>query len=109
MWHFVHEQCTVANYIQPAIRHGLIEQVIRIEGENDIEKCENYEPKINESLILNLDLDFFAKELDYIDFNKKRQIILKFARKAQLITIATSPFFIDQDRAIRYLRRIFGD
>lgn len=105
---FVHEQCTVANYIQPAIRHGLIERVVRIEGENDIEKYRNYETEPDESLILNLDLDFFARELDYIDFNKKKQIILTFARKARLITIATSPFFIDQDRAIEYLRKVFA-
>lgn len=109
MKQFVNEQCTVANYIQPAIRHGLIERVVRIEGENDIEKYGNYEPELDESPILNLDLDFFAKELDYIDFEKKKQIILKFARKARLITVATSPFFIDQDRAIEYLRRVFGD
>jgi len=107
MERFVHEQCTVANYIQPAIRQGLVEKVIRIEWENDIEKYENYEPNLDESLILNLDLDFFAPELDYIDFNKKKRIILHFAKKAKLIIVATSPFFIDQDRAIEYLRKVF--
>ncbi|MDP2103869.1 MAG: UPF0489 family protein [Candidatus Gracilibacteria bacterium] len=107
MERFVDEQCTVANYIQPAIRHGLIERVVRIEGENDIEKYENYEPNPDESLILNLDLDFFAPDLNYIDFNKKKQTILKFAGQARLITVATSPFFIDQDRAIEYLLKVF--
>ncbi|EKD44661.1 MAG: hypothetical protein ACD_71C00056G0006, partial [uncultured bacterium (gcode 4)] len=38
MERFMDEQCTVANYIQPAIRQGFVEKVIRIEGENDIEK-----------------------------------------------------------------------
>lgn len=109
MVRFVDEQCTVANYIQPAIRQWLIGKVIRIEWENDIEKYTNYEPELGESLILNLDLDFFARELNYIDFDKKKEIILKFARQARLITVATSPFFIDQDRAIENLRRVFED
>jgi hypothetical protein len=34
-------------------------------------------------------------------------VILYFASKAKLITIATSPFFIDQTRAIDMLLKIF--
>jgi hypothetical protein len=56
---------------------------------------------------LNLDLDFFAPELDYIPFEDKKWIILHFAHQAQLITIATSPFFIDQKRAIEMLGEVF--
>lgn len=58
-------------------------------------------------MILNLDLDFFAPELDYIPFEDKKRIVLHFARQSDLITVATSPFFIDQKRAIEMLGRVF--
>jgi hypothetical protein len=35
--------------------------------------------------------------MDYIDNNLKKDIILKFAKNAKLITIATSPFFLNQN------------
>lgn len=60
------------------------------------------------SIILNLDLDFFEPELDYIDFELKKQVILDIAAKADLITICTSPFFIEQERALKILQDIFG-
>ena len=72
-----------------------------------MEKYASYEPNLDESLILNLDLDFFSSELDYISFDQKKDMILRFARYAKLITVATSPFFIDQNRAIETFRKIF--
>ena len=49
-----------------------------------------------ENSILNLDLDIFAPELDHIPENKKIQIIKNLIPKVKYITIATSPYFIDQ-------------
>jgi hypothetical protein len=46
-------------------------------------------------VILNLDLDFFSDEMEYIDYEKKKRIILDIAQKSKLITISSSPFFID--------------
>lgn len=107
VFRFTNLQCNVGNYIEPAIREGIIGKVLRIEDTVGMEKYASYEKKEDESLILNLDLDFFAPELDYIPFEGKKQTILYFAYQADLITIATSPFFIDQDRAIEMLRRVF--
>ena len=73
-----------------------------------MEKYASYEPSEEESIILNLDLDFFAPELNYIEFSKKKACILRFARRAKYITVATSPFFIDQARAIVVFRELFG-
>lgn len=108
MFDFTNYQCNVGNYIQPALRSGLIKKMLRIEGEGDMEKYESYEPEQGESMILNLDLDFFAPELDYIPYARKKALILQFAKHVKLITIATSPFFIDQNRAIEVLNDIFG-
>lgn len=108
VFQFTNYQCNVGNYIQPAIRSGIIERVLRIEDTVGMEKYASYSVESDESMILNLDLDFFAPELDYIPFEDKKRIILHFARQAKLITVATSPFFIDQNRAIEMLGKVFG-
>ncbi|USN58290.1 MAG: hypothetical protein H6767_08520 [Candidatus Peribacteria bacterium] len=58
-------------------------------------------------MVLNLDLDFFEPALDFIDYDLKKQVVLDIARKADLITVATSPFFIDQELALKVFRDIF--
>ncbi|MDD2916257.1 MAG: UPF0489 family protein [Candidatus Gracilibacteria bacterium] len=108
VFEFTNFSCNVGNYIQPARRAGIIEKVLRIEDSVGIENYGSYQKGENESLILNLDLDFFAPELDYIPFEDKKRTILHFARQADLITVATSPFFIDQKRAIEMLGKVFG-
>ena len=58
-------------------------------------------------IILNLDLDFFQPELDFISYDLKKKVVLDAAEKASIITIATSPFFIDQTLAIQVFKDIF--
>lgn len=50
----------------------------------------------SENSVLNLDLDIFATELDHIPEEKKMKIITNLLKKVKYVTIATSPFFIDQ-------------
>lgn len=107
IFEFTNTECNVGNYIQPAIREGIIKNVLRIEDTIGMGKYASYVVTEGESLILNLDLDFFAPELDYISFEDKKRIILHFAHQASLITVATSPFFINQERAIEMLGRVF--
>lgn len=79
--------------------------MIRIENEYAIDQYMNY--TVPENSILNLDLDFFAPEMDFIEEWKKLQCIRNLLPQVQLITIATSPYFIDQARAIEKLKLIF--
>jgi hypothetical protein len=53
---------------------------------------------------LNLDLDFFCSNLDFIDFELKKKAIKKIFNMASLITISSSPFFIDQELALKKLK-----
>jgi hypothetical protein len=62
----------------------------------------------NNQKILNLDLDFFQPDLDFIDYDLKKQVILDIAKKVDVITIASSPFFIDQKLALKVLKDIFS-
>ncbi len=103
-WEFINLSCNVGNYIQPALDSGLIGNMIRIENEHEIDAYMDYIPPGN--TILNLDLDIFAPELDYIDEEKKMKVIRNLLKKCHFVTIATSPFFIDQWRALQKLHKI---
>ncbi len=105
IWEFSNFSCNVGNYIKPGIKNSLIWSMIRIENEYAIDQYMNY--TVPENSILNLDLDFFAPEMDFIEEWKKLQCIRNLLPQVQLITIATSPYFIDQARAIEKLKLIF--
>ena len=68
--------------------------MIRIENEYQIDEYMDYIP--SENCVLNLDLDIFAPELDHIPEDKKLKIIKNLLKRVKYITIATSPYFIDQ-------------
>ena len=68
--------------------------MIRIENEFELDRHMDYTP--SENSILNLDLDFFAPEMDFIEAEKKIRCIKNLIKKVKCITIATSPFFIEQ-------------
>lgn len=95
----------VGNYIIPAQKEGIISEVVQIRSENDLTNFSSN--NLWDNLILNLDLDFFEPNLDYIDYDLKKKVILDIAKKAQVITVATSPFFIDQELAIKVFKDLF--
>ena len=96
----------VGNFIVPAMQEWLVGEVVQIRGEEDLCKHGTGTLKVPVPIILDLDLDFFAPEMDYIDFTLAKEVILDIASRADLITICTSPFFIEQERALKYLREI---
>lgn len=109
---FVNSKTEVGNYIDPAIRCGLVGEIVKIEGEGELEsalaRLENGEIDLAVPTVLNLDLDFFAPDLDYVPFELKKRAVLAFAKKSRVVTVATSPGFIDGETALGAFRRIFG-
>ncbi len=106
-WEFTNLSCNVGNYIQPAVDAGIVGSMIRIENEYELDTYMRYIPHKNS--VLNLDLDFFAPEMDFIDEEKKLKCIRNLLPKVRCVTIATSPYFIDQWLAIEKLDQIFKD
>lgn len=94
----------VWNYIIPAQKIGLIWDIFQIRNEENIK---NFNLSDYNNSILNLDLDFFAPELDFMDYKFKLDFIKKIIKNISFITIATSPFFINQNLAIKVLKDIF--
>jgi len=110
IFNFTNEVLNVGDYIIPAQKEWLIWDIIQIRNTNNLENyIENYYDFKNKSnwLILNLDLDFFQKELDFIDYDLKKKVILNAVEKASFITVCTSPFFIEQDLAIKVFKDLF--
>lgn len=94
----------VGNYIPPAMEEKLVGELISVTSEAEMNH--HMPRRIEKSLIVNVDLDFWAPELNYIDVQKKDRFAQDWMNQADLITIATSPFFIDQKLAIEVLHRL---
>jgi len=105
VFEYTNRHINVGNYILPAIHTKLIGQVISITSESNLHNL--YEFGKEKTIILNIDLDFWAPEMDYINYDLKMNFTKRWIKEANLITIATSPFFIEQKRAIEILNDLF--
>ncbi len=100
---YTNEVLNVGNYIVPAREAGIVKEIQFVTSEVSLDDESHFKTT---NKILNIDLDFFAPELDYINFEKAKRFIHEHAKTASLISIATSPFFIDQERALKILRKL---
>jgi hypothetical protein len=92
----------VGNFIVPALRLGLFEDIVMVDNKDA------FDEPLPQSYVLDLDIDIFSDEMNYISEDYKLKKIQAMIKKAKLITIATSPYFIDQDKAISYIDKLFS-
>ncbi len=107
VFQFTNFTLNVGNYIIPAQKEGIIADIIQVRNETNLKDYMDLRLDLAWDIVLNLDLDFFQPDLDFIDFNLKKKVVLDAAKKAKIITVATSPFFINQELAIEVFRGIF--
>lgn len=86
----------VWNFIQPAIKAGLIGKVEQINTEY---KLLNFQTECD-NLILDIDLDFRAPEMSIEKYPDSIAKVKNLISKSRVVTIATSPYFLDQILAI---------
>ena len=101
---YTNQVLNVGNFIPPAIHTCLIGKISLIDSAASLASF--HAPPT--PYILDIDLDFFAPELDYIDRRQKISLIRKLLPKAHLTTIATSPSFIEPALAFQALVEIFS-
>ena len=92
----------VWNFIQPALKSWLISKVEQINTEY---KLLNFQTNEND-LILDIDLDFRAPEMSiekYVETIEKTKNLISTSR---VVTIATSPYFLDQNLAIKICKEL---
>ena len=87
----------VWNFIKPAIKSWLIRNVEQINTEY---KLLNYETEKND-LILDIDLDFRAPEMSIEKYPETIKKAKNLISKSRVVTIATSPYFLNQRFAIK--------
>ena len=107
VFQFTNYTLNVGDYIIPAQKEWIIQNIIQIRNQTNLDDYIDLRLDWAWDIILNLDLDFFQPDLDFIDYNLKKQVVLDAAKKAKVITVATSPFFIDQELALEVFRDIF--
>jgi hypothetical protein len=98
VFEYTNTYLNVGNFVPPAQKTGLVKRVVFVNSEDSL-KTFDYSLLENHNIILDIDLDFFAPELDYIDKTAKMDLALRCLRHAKLTTISTSPFFIEQKSA----------
>jgi len=99
---YTNEVLNVGNFIPAATHTGLIENI------HMIDDSISFNEEISACEILDIDLDIFSPEMAYIDCNLKLNFIKNAISNAKFITIATSPFFMDQKLACEILPDILN-
>jgi hypothetical protein len=118
---YTNTDLTIADFIVPALATGLISEAAMVTGEDmdasrsfvwegeQLTKLPPGRTTMNEqrwtpkSLILDIDLDYFSQGFD----DEKTLATTKYwIEKADIITIATSPLFIDQEKALTVLKSL---
>lgn len=119
---YTNTDLTIADFIVPALATGLLSGAVMVTGEDrngagvfvwENEKLVkksaqlwtiNDKPETPKSLILDIDIDYFSQGFDDA---KTLETTKYWIERANIITIATSPLFIDQEKALEYLRKLF--
>ena len=100
---YTNDVLNVGNFIRPALDLGIFSNVEFIDSSASFEKFAESWVK---EFILDIDMDIFSEDLRYIDEALKVKAIRNLIEQAKFITIATSPYFMDQEKAIEWIMRI---
>ena len=107
---YTNEILTIASFIKPALRMGLCasHEMVMTEYsvlEYDISKLDTFS-----SIILDIDLDFRAPEMSIQEYKKTIILVRKIISLPQVgcITIATSPTYIDQHKALEVIEDLLN-
>ncbi|WP_042277289.1 UPF0489 family protein [[Clostridium] dakarense] len=102
VFRYTNDVLNVGNFIQPALKHNIFSEVIIIDSSY------GFELDIEGEFVLDIDLDIFSEDMSYISYDLRINKIKELIAKAKVITIASSPFFIDQEYAIKVLKELFN-
>ncbi len=108
VFNFANERCNVWNFIPPAIESWMISDLFQVRS---IIALQNLKTHKNQIFILDIDLDFCLDwiEKDKVNYDAVKVLKNKFDKiwkNALWITIATSPYFLDQQKAIEIIREL---
>lgn len=98
----IEDWVNVGNFLRYALDTGFTPGSTQINTEYSLLRY----GKPSHPYILDIDLDFWDPAMSIEQFDKTIQICKDLIQNAQIITIATSPYFLDQNLAIKLLHRL---
>lgn len=101
--HFTNVCCTVGNFISPALDCGLIASVEQIRTEQKLLCFE----KPAYDYLFDIDLDFWDEQMGIINLQASFKKTKNLMQSAKMITIATSPYFLEQQKALDLISFLF--
>ena len=102
VFRYTNKVLNVGNFIKPSLKHNVFSEVIIIDSSY------GFDTKVYGEYVLDIDLDIFSKDMDYIPYEFRLNKIKDLIKGAKVITIASSPYFIEQDYAIKVLKELFN-
>ena len=115
VWRYTNEVLQIATYIKPALKLGMFSECI------DYVESRHFEAPVGtrrgaflpeapeQHVVINLDIDVFHPDMSHISWQQKIEVLQYYLPQAKLITIATSPYFIDQQKAIDLVHRVVDE
>ena len=100
---YTFEWTNVGNYLIPLKKLWFIENIFQARSEYSVLEITN---NLVKNQILNIDLDFWESNMatSIKSLNKVKNLI----KEASLVLIATSPYFIDQNLAIKLAKQLLS-
>ncbi len=103
---FVNEKTNVGNFISTALHNRIIDEVIQIRSEHTLQQLWTFSFQLSTNYILDIDVDFWEDKSEK-EIESDFEIIRKIINNVCLITIATSPYFMNQKKAIELVKKLF--
>ena len=101
-WGFTNYACNVGNFLTSAKDAEIIEEIIQVRSEHTLHNMEALDFH-SYNYILDIDVDFWEGKTDK-EMESDFEIIRKLTDNVCLITIATSPYFMNQKKAIEIIK-----
>lgn len=99
--------CQISTFIKPFLELYPSTRFQWIKSEHELLTFEK-DMQGTDLCILDIDLDFWAPEMSIENYDTTISITRRLMKKADIITIATSPMFIEQAYAIQLLQELFS-
>lgn len=103
---FVNDKTNVGNFISAAVNNWIVNEAIQIRTEHTLQHF-GISTVQQWNVIVDIDMDFREEKTEQ-EIKSDFIIIRKLIDKACLITIATSPYFMNQKKAIEIIKEMLG-
>lgn len=92
----------MGNFLTYTLEKKIIPEVFQVTTEYKILNTD-FSSLYQEGFILDIDLDFWHPDMSIEQYQKTISIAKELISRAQIVTIATSPYFLDQNLALQIL------